>query len=164
MKQGIEKILREIATMKRSVNCIAMQPLHRQRHQNETHVDGQVVGQEAAGQPVVAGAPRLRHSNATLAPNLRNLFVLWHEYEFGIAGRKLSKEFTRAEKGGRIKHTYSKRKVVWDKIPELVRVGYTSPVVIDMIYDTYGHNTSLTIIICRMLKDRKAGGHPNLCV
>jgi hypothetical protein len=36
----------------------------------------------------------------------------------------LPKEFTRAERGGRIKHTYSKRQVVWDdKIAELVRVG-----------------------------------------
>jgi hypothetical protein len=30
-----------------------------------------------------------QHSNnATLAPNLRNLFVIWKDYEFGVSGRK----------------------------------------------------------------------------
>lgn len=162
MKHGFEKILQQIEIMKRSINRIAMYPSQRQR-QNDLQVEG---GHTTAlqGSQHAAG-PIAQHSkNATLAPNLRNLFVLWNEYEFGIAGRKPAKEFTRAERGGRIKHTYSKRKVVWDKIAELVRVGYTSHVAIDMIYHTYGNNTSLSNIIHRMLCDRKTGGHPNLRV
>jgi HEPN domain-containing protein len=102
-------------------------------------------------------------NNATLSPNPRTLFVLWQEYEFGIAGRKAARLFT-AQERGRAKYSYHRRKVVWDKISQLIRAGHTAQTAIDMIYQAYGVNTPTSRIINQMRADRLNGGHPNLQV
>jgi regulator of replication initiation timing len=56
--------------------------------------------------------PPVQGSVATLSPNPKNLFILWQEYEIGLGGRKAAKLFTREERG-RVKHKYSRQKVVW---------------------------------------------------
>ena len=94
-------------------------------------------------------------------PNPRSLHVPWEEYEFGIGGRKPAKAFTPAERGA-VKFAYCRRKVVWDKIAEMVRAGHTAQVAIDLIYEVYGAATGVTNIINTMKRDRKTGGHPAL--
>lgn len=80
--------------------------------------------------------------------------MLWQEYEFGIAGRKAARLFT-AQERGRVKYTYHRRKVVWDKISQLIRAGHTSQTAIDMIYQAYGVNTPTTRIINQMRQINK---------
>ena len=70
----------------------------------------------------------------TLLRNPRNLFVLWQEYMFGIAGRRAAREFTSAERG-RVKFTFSLRKVFWDKVQLLTQRGHTFNTAIDAIYE-----------------------------
>jgi hypothetical protein len=67
--------------------------------------------------PTVTG-----HSVATasLSPNPKNLFELLQEYQVGIGGQKAAKPFTQSEQGGRVKHKYHRRKVVWSVIEGLV--------------------------------------------
>jgi nucleoid-associated protein YgaU len=86
-----------------------------------------------------------------------DLYVLWKEYTRGIGGRKPAKDFTYHERGA-VKYNYSRRKVVWDQISELVRAGDTAEVAIDRIYNIYGRRTSVTNIINRLRTDRMNGG------
>jgi regulator of replication initiation timing len=106
--------------------------------------------------------PPVQGSVATLSPNPKNLFILWQEYEIGLGGRKAAKLFTREERG-RVKHKYSRRKVVWDCISNLVRAGLTAHLAIDRIHQVYGEATQVTVIINSMKRDRIAGViHPLL--
>ena len=93
---------------------------------------------------------------ATLSRSPRDLFVLWQEYMFGIAGRKPAKQFSAKERG-RCKYTYNCRKIAWEKIAELVRAGLTVQVAIDRIYDVYGRRDSLTRTLLKMRHDRRVG-------
>ena len=58
--------------------------------------------------------------------------------------------------------TYSRRKIFWDVIENLVRKGHTSNVAIDKTYLVYGRSNSVNTILLRMRDDRKNGGHPEL--
>jgi hypothetical protein len=91
---------------------------------------------------------------AALSPTPRSLYVLWQEYTVGIGGRKAAREFN-AEERGRVKHRYTRRKVVWQTVDRLVRQGFTANVAIDRIYQHYGRDLSVTTIINRMLQDRR---------
>ncbi len=60
---------------------------------------------------------------ATLMPSpRRSLHDLWQEYHHGVGGRKAALLFSYSERG-RSKHRYSRRKVVWDLVSSLVRMG-----------------------------------------
>ena len=74
---------------------------------------------------------------------------------------KAASKFTSAERG-RAKSTYSKRKVLWKKVSELIRAGHTSDVAIDKIYKAYGESQPVTKILIAMIRDKKNGGHPQL--
>ena len=102
-----------------------------------------------------------RPKPAKLSRCPRSLYDLWKEYEVGLGGCKAAKDFTRAERGDN-RHVYSKRNHVWKLIGGMVRAGHSSDVAIDKIYDVYGHNTSVTDIIKRIIQDNKIGGHPAL--
>ena len=65
---------------------------------------------------------------------------------------------------GRVKYNYHRQKVVWDKIAELVRAGWTSDMAIDAIYNAYGQHLPVTQIINAMQRDQVNGGHPSLQV
>lgn len=107
---------------------------------------------------------RLIAANATLAKSPKTLELLWHEYEFGIGGRKPAKFFTSAERG-KVKHAYTRRKLIWDTISTLVRAGRSVPEAIALIYDVYGAKTSVTKITLLMRRDKqKSGGDPRLRV
>jgi hypothetical protein len=104
---------------------------------------------------------RMPTFQASLMPNPRDLFVLWHEYEFGVGGRKPAKEFTSVERG-RVKFKYCRRKIIWDCVYRMIRCGHTSQSAIDKIYEVYGRSTNVSTIIKRMREDNRVGGHPAL--
>jgi hypothetical protein len=102
---------------------------------------------------------------ASLSPNPKNLFDLWQEYQIGIGGRKAAKLFTQSERGGKMKHKYSRRKVIWTTVRGMVRLGLTADAAIDQIYAVYGQQTCVTKIINQMKKDKEKGTlNPNLRV
>ena len=94
-------------------------------------------------------------SERALCSKPRDLFQLWEEFEFGIGGRKAAKRFSTRERG-RVKYKYHRRKVVWDKIQELIRRGHTHHTAIDEILRTYGEDKTVTEIINLMRRDRMA--------
>jgi hypothetical protein len=146
-----ERLYRQGQQTDRSVHRIALQPVARPRN---------------AGQPtlgVAGGVVGVVNNTATLSRNPRTLFILWQEYEFGIAGRKAAKNFTALERG-RVKYNYHRRKVVWEKIAEMIRAGHTANTAIDAILVAYGEGTPVTRIINLMRVQRTRGGHPALQV
>ncbi|KAI2497397.1 hypothetical protein MHU86_17108 [Fragilaria crotonensis] len=101
-------------------------------------------------------------SPATLMPNPRSLYDLWNEYLHGVGGRKPARLFSETERG-QVKYKYSRRKVIWDVIRNLVSLGHSLQRAIDMIYNVYGPQTSVTEIINRLRKDKNNGTlNPNL--
>ena len=114
----------------------------------------------AADQPVA-----IVRSQPSLSPNPKNLYELWQEYEVGIGGRKAAKLFSRSERGGKNKHKFCRRNVIWRIIDKIVRGrGHiTADVVIDQIYAIYGQQTSVTKIINAIKEDIQRGRlNPNL--
>jgi hypothetical protein len=111
-RQHKAQMIRRLQTLERNASQIALQPVQHVRREENGNDDDQV-GSESA--PFVA----------TLSPHPKDLFQLWHEYEFGIGGRKPAKQFTVSERA-RVKFKYCRRKIVWDVIDRLVRSGYTS--------------------------------------
>ena len=93
---------------------------------------------------------------ATLMPTPRSLHDLWHEFHHGVGGRKAARLFSYSERG-RSKHRYHRRKVVWDLVSNLVRMGDTAETAIDKIYAVYGGQTSVTNIINGLKRDKKDG-------
>lgn len=78
---------------------------------------------------------------------------------------KSLQDYLQVKSGVEQKYLYHQQKVVWAKIAELIRGGHTADTAIDLIYETYGINTSpVTIIINQMQRDWQTGGHPNLHV
>jgi hypothetical protein len=90
---------------------------------------------------------------AVLTHNPKDLHTLWMEYEFGIGGRKAARLFTPTERGA-CKYKFHRRKVVWDKIIELIRAGHTAQTAVDTIYDVYGNDKPVTAIINAMRRER----------
>ena len=78
-----------------------------------------------------------------------------------MGNNKAAKDFTSKERG-KVKYLYHRRKVVWEKVTEMVRSGYIAHDACNKIYEVYGANLSVTNIINLMRRDRKNGGHPNL--
>jgi hypothetical protein len=74
-----------------------------------------------------------------------------------LTGHKPAKDFTRAERG-KVRYTYARRLVFWQKISEMVRMGYTAERAIDRIYIDIAYDncgSSVTKIINAMMEDRK---------
>ena len=84
---------------------------------------------------------------------VKNLYELWHEYEFEMNGNKPTKLFTPQERG-RVKHKYTRRKVVWDCVLRQIDRGVSYNVVIDRIYQVYEQNQTVTKIVNQMRKDK----------
>jgi hypothetical protein len=101
-------------------------------------------------------------SPATLMANPKSLYDVWNEYLNGVGGRKPARLFSEAERG-RVKFKYSRRKVIWDVVRNMVSLGHTANRAIDLIYEVYGPQTSVTDIINRLRKDKNKGTlNPNL--
>ncbi|KAI2493756.1 hypothetical protein MHU86_20795 [Fragilaria crotonensis] len=108
-----------------------------------------VVEEEQQNRDNVGGMDR----TATLSRTPRDLHILWHEYEFGLGGRKPARLFTPAERG-RCKYLYHRRKVVWDQIASMIRAGHTAQSAIDYLYYQYGRDKPVTQIINDMRRHR----------
>jgi hypothetical protein len=102
-----------------------------------------------------------RRQLTKLSRRPRDLYELWHEYEFGLGGSKPAKHLNLAERGAN-KCTFSRRKVFWDVVAGLVRAGFTSDTAIDKVYAAYGSRLSVTAILKSLQRDRVRGGHPEL--
>ncbi|DBA03536.1 TPA: hypothetical protein N0F65_011437 [Lagenidium giganteum] len=110
-------VQRKITVVATGVKRIAAQPVVRPRS---------LVG--ACSTPVVANEDRVSagtHQRAQLSKRPTDLFVLWHEYEFGCAGCKPAKQFTPSERGA-CKSVFSFRFGFWELIEKLMRRGHTS--------------------------------------
>ena len=92
----------------------------------------------------------------------RTLHDLWYEWEFGFTGNKPAKNFT-AQERGKVKHSWYKRKFLWQQVSRMVNSGMTAQRACDKIYETYGQNQSVTKILGYLKRDQiDRGGHPNL--
>jgi Transcriptional activator of glycolytic enzymes len=102
---------------------------------------------------------------ASLSPNPKNLFELWHEFLVGLGGRKPARLFSAKERGGKMKHKYHRRNVIWKMVSGLVHTGMTADAAIDSIYAVYGQQTCVTDVINGIKRDMKGGMlNPNLRV
>lgn len=124
----------------------AMIPFRRNRAANVEQV-----GEEEHGEPLAQIDPRAR-----LAAHPKTLYDMWNEWEQGLGGNKAAKLFSATERG-RCKHSYCRRKLVWEILARLVRAGYTPQVACDTVYGVYGQNMSVTRII-QGIKDDKRNG------
>jgi len=61
-----------------------------------------------------------------------------------------------------VKYVYHRRKVLWDKVAEMVTSGLSANEACNRIYEVYGESSSVTQIINQMRRDRRNGGHPAL--
>jgi hypothetical protein len=89
----------------------------------------------------------------TLSKHPKDLYHMWEEFQFGIEGRKAARKFSIKERG-RNRFTYNRRKIVLDKISELIRQGHSHLTAIDEIYETYGREKTVTAIINKLRSDR----------
>ena len=151
------------ATVNSNIRRIALQPgvrgpmgtLARQGNDDIGTVDAAVL-------TAIAGATA---APASLSPNPKNLYEVWQEYQVGSGGRKPAKLFTIKERGGKVKHKYHRRNILWKMVSGLVRTGMTADTAIDQIYAVYGQQTSVTNIINAIKRDQKSGMlNPNLRV
>jgi len=78
-----------------------------------------------------------------------------------LANRKAAKNFTPAERG-KVRYAYHRRKVVWDKVAEMVRGGWSANEACNKAHEVHGTNKTVTSIINEMRRDRKNGDHPSL--
>ena len=92
-------------------------------------------------------------STAQLSNHPRTLLLLWHEYLHGLGNNKAAKDFTREERGG-AKQKYSKRKLFWDLMCNLLRAGFTELAAIDKICQVYGTNRSVTYVVTKIRVSR----------
>jgi hypothetical protein len=150
----------KLKIMNDNIKRIAIQPPRmatpRQRIANiEAEADN--IGRQLAEEEI-----RTRIKKAELSKCPRTLHELWMEYEFGTGGRKAAKDFTAAERGGKNKFKYCRRKIFWDIIKVHVAANVAANIAIDRVYTCYGKKLSVTKIIEKLQKDRPSGGHPNL--
>ena len=111
-------------------------------------------------------APGVRGPNVQLSKRPKDLYSLWTEYTHGLGGLKAARDFSSAERGI-VKQKYYRRKTFWDVIAKHVDAGYTAPTAVDLVYQVYGRNKSVTMVINKMLEDRKrynGSPHPRLCI
>ncbi len=163
MKQRVEEIhsiqQREIIDLRvshrdtlnrlhQSIRRVAQRPVAVPRH-----------GLEEPVQHVPRAEPTRQLVRLSARP--KNLYDLYHEYEFGLGGSKPAKMFTSAERGA-CRFTYSLRLGFWTLVDDLVRKGRTSEVAIDLVYSVYGANQPVVSILRAIRVDKKRGGHPAL--
>jgi hypothetical protein len=144
----------------KQVRRIALQPVARVARQQQQDVAIYIQptllgdGREVAAAPIPAQLSKLP----------RTLDELWIEYDFGLGGRKAARLFTREERGGKNKHNYYRRNVLWKQVSDMVRAGESAQVAVDRVRAAYGENLSVTATLTKMLADKRRGGHPQLRV
>ena len=130
-------LLSKLKIVSTNMNRIALIPaqvattLNNLNHFNLT--DPHSLSPQSSLNPVTTGdtihpinrSVRIKEPSAKLARNLKSLYVLWHEYEFGIGERRPAKSFSRKERGS-CRHLYSKRNLFWSLVVEMIRRGHTA--------------------------------------
>jgi len=110
-------------------------------------------------QPIVSIHPAAQFRKpARLAKGVKDLYMLWNEFETGLDGNKAAKDFTPQERG-KCKALYSIRKVFWDQVLTLTRRGHSYDSAIDKIYVVYGRSLPVTKILTKLRHDRMNGGN-----
>jgi hypothetical protein len=146
----------------RTINRNILQMMNTRRYvrndQNRNNQNALQLG-DAAGANGNAAAEQEGHAILSRCP--KTLHALWSEYEFGVGGKKPAKDFSPQERG-RFKNVYSKRKLLWDKVAEMVRSGYDCNGACNKIYQVYGADRTVTQIIALLRRDKPNGGHPSL--
>ncbi|KAG9407882.1 hypothetical protein AC1031_021123 [Aphanomyces cochlioides] len=99
--------------------------------------------------PTTAKKPK----RSLLCKKPRDLYELWHEYEFGIGGNKPAKDFTAKERG-ETKWTYCTRLVFWNLIKAMVNRNHTNDTAIDAVYIAYGPSSSVTQVLRQLRRDK----------
>jgi hypothetical protein len=159
LRQQQETLMSELNRIKMTIRRFANRPAQavggffapKQRNQQQQDTcDHQ---QHSTDENNTATAPDNVPFATTLSSQPRSLFELWEEYEFGLGGRKAAKRFSTRERG-RVRYKYHRRKVVWDKVQEMIRRGHTYHTAIDELYQKYGEQSTVTEIINRMRRDR----------
>ena len=146
----------EFRRMNQNVQRIALQPARRIGigNPNPPINNAQPQQQQQQAQQNQQQQPQLPRGPPAELSKVKNLYELWHEYEFGIGGNKAAKYFTSQERG-QVKDKYTRRKVIWDCVVRQTNRGITYNVAIDRIYQVYGPEKSVTQIINAMRTDRK---------
>jgi hypothetical protein len=149
-----------------NVRRVALQPVARSRAAVVAAADvtaattAAVVGDNERA--LLSPALAVMTSPATLMANPKSLYDVWNEYRNGVGGRKPARLFSEAEQG-QVKFKYSRRKAIWDVVRNMVSLGHTANWAIDLIYEVYGPQTSVTDIINQLRKDKNKGTlNPNL--
>eukprot|EP00536_Pseudo-nitzschia_multiseries_P002082 jgi/Psemu1/182624/e_gw1.27.224.1 len=93
----------------------------------------------------------------TLAPAQRTIQALWDEYQNGIGGRKLAREFAAVERR-RVKYKYCNHKVLWRCMERLPDRGNDVNTAVAKIKRCYGDCT-MTQLIWKMRPDERQGGN-----
>ncbi|ETN07720.1 hypothetical protein PPTG_13046 [Phytophthora nicotianae INRA-310] len=157
----------QYAAVQRSVSEL-MSEMQRSRHENQRELQKiQAILKRVMMQPAVRlDAPSHvvvypEKRVARLSKRPKDLFELWHEFQFGNGGLKPAKDFTPVERGAN-KFAFSRRKVFWDIVATLIRSGYTSDTAIDKIYAVYGRQLPVSSILTALRADRRQGGHASL--
>jgi Transcriptional activator of glycolytic enzymes len=132
--------------------------MHRKTTTTLTQVEHQVmeVLYFFRGEGRVGGPP------VELSERPKTLMDLWLEWTQGTGGQKPAKDFSRHERGGKVRFRYYRRKVFWDVISKHVAAGYDAQTAIERVRMSYGYSLSVYSILEKMTKDKKTGGHPNL--
>jgi len=112
----------------------------------------------------IPASRRLVANDANLSKTPRHLHDLWREWTDGLFNNKPASQLNPTERGGRLKHTYAKRKHVWDVIKRFTDKGISHITAIATIEQAYGPGKSVTYYINCLKKDKKTGGHPSLTV
>ena len=134
----------DMKRMNSNITRIGVQPAQVRRPVGEE--TALVLDQNRDGADFVDGS-------AVLLQTPRDLYIVWHECQFGIGGRKPAKLFTPTERG-RCKYVYHRRKVVWDRVASMIQAGYTAETAINSLYSHYGREKPVTAIINEMRRHR----------
>ena len=139
--------------------------------QAEVRQERREAGAARANQPNFNPFQRRRRHWPKLTPNIKDLNLLWGEYQHGLVGQKAAKDWTREERGGggdsTVKQTYYRRNTIWKLQQHLVNKGMIIHAANMQIEATYGRGVSLTNISKAIVRDRRVyseqgGFHPNL--
>ncbi|CAK4203199.1 unnamed protein product [Aphanomyces euteiches] len=90
---------------------------------------------------------------AVLSRRPRDLFDLWKEYEFGLAGSIPARMFSAKERGAS-KFVYCFRLQFWRLVESVLDRGHTRDTAIDAIYAWYGRSKSVTAILTELRKSK----------
>ena len=155
-----------LTQLHRSIQRLAQAPIFtprvRIRTRSSTQQQYNTQEEEEVEQTAVRelGTDQATIFRSTLSARPRTLYVLWQEYEFGVAGRKAAKLFNAVERG-RSKFTYCLRKPFWDLVVSMISHGYNHNTAIDKIYEVYGHISVVKVLRC-IRRDKRTGGNDEL--